>query len=159
MTIIGILTINNITTITGAVEQANGQIEKDVISVVAGDVFQATAMALADAAMVRARGIRIYTNDAQLLKFLTPPICVKPTGTTFVKGHGYVPSGGNPNQWEILYKLFACGRWQIKQASKLPGTEAIYHEYCESNQAAGQRRAGVVQGCYRRLHEGVWTDA
>lgn len=159
MLILGIFTNNGLTAITGSVEQANGQIEKDAIGVVASDVFQATAMALTDAAVIRAGGVKIYTNDTKLVDFLTPPIRVKPTEATFVKGHGYVPSGGDPNQWQILYKLFVCGRWQIQRVSKLPGTEAIYHEYCKSNAAAGQRHTGIIQGGFRRLYEGVWTSA
>jgi hypothetical protein len=155
---LGILTTNNVTAVTGSVEQDNGYIIKEVVGIVAGDVFQASAMALTDAAVIKAQALRIYTNDAYLLKFLTPPISVKPTKTTSVRGWGEVGFGGNPYQWTILYKLFACGSWRIQQTVKLPGTEAIYHECCESDYYKSTVGKSIASG-YRRLYKGVWTAA
>lgn len=152
MIAIGVLTINNITTATGIVTALDGSVEKNVLGWVCDDVFAATARALVDAAFIRARGVKLYTNDDRLLKFLTPPISIKPTSITIVKGWGAVGIGGDPNQWTILYKLFACGAWSIQKAQELPGTGAIYEEYCKT------ARDGL-QGCCRRLYEGVWASA
>jgi hypothetical protein len=155
MITLGIFTADNLTTITGAIEQMDGQTEKEIVGVACADPFAALAAALADCRMVKAQTmLRMYTNDAQLLKFLAPPISIAPTQFKEIKGWGKVGWGGNLYQWEILHGLFAFDRWQIRQASKLPGTEIIYHEY--RNQTAA--RPGAT-ACARRLYEGVWTGA
>lgn len=158
MILLGIYTADNITAVTGSVEQQAGWLEKEVLGIVAPNVFEATALALSDAALIKVNGVKIFTNDQYLLKFLTPPISVKPTKTVSVKGWGDVGMGGNPYQWTILYKLFACGSWRIQQSAKLPGTEAIYHECCESDYYKATVGKSVTSG-YRRLHKGVWASA
>lgn len=158
MILLGILTRDSLTAATASVVQRNGQTEANVLGVVAGCVFQATALALCDAHMTRATGLRIFTNNADLLTFLTPPITVKPTAYTTVRGWGRVGYGGNANQWTILRKLFYFNRWQIKPAEKLPGTEAILDEYRQSDCYQDAVRTGVP-GRFVRLHENVWTSA
>jgi len=158
MILLGIYTQSNLTAVTGSVEQKAGWLEKEVLGIVAPNVFEATALALSDAVLIKVNGVKIFTNDPYLLKFLTPPIAVKPTKTVSVKGWGEVGMGGNPHQWTILYKLFACGSWRIQQSAKLPGTEAIYHECCTSDYYKATVRS-VATGCYRRVYEGVWTGA
>lgn len=157
MILLGIYTRTGLTAVTASVVQRNGQTEANVLGIVAGDVFQATAMALCDAHMLRATGLKIFTNDVALLEFLTPPITVKPTAYTTVRGWGRVGYGGNANQWTILRKLFYFNRWQIKPVERLPGTEAILDEYRTSDCYENAVRTGVP-GCYARLHEGVWAD-
>lgn len=157
MILLGVFTKSGLSAATASVVQRNGQIETNVLGVVASDVFRVTAHALCDAHMTGATGLRIFTNDADLLKFLTPPITVKPTAYTTVRGWGRVGYGGNTDQWMILRKLFYFNRWRISQADKLPGTEAILDEYRKSNCYQDAIRTGV-SGCYARLHEGVWAD-
>lgn len=158
MILLGIWTDKGWTAVNGTVERADGGTEKEVVGVVCGDVFAATAMALTDATVMRVRGVRMYTNDEKLLQFLTPPIYVKPTSEVEVKGWGKVGVGGDGNQWTILYRLFACGSWRIQKVTKLPGTESIYHECCKTERYQAATRQGVP-GCFRRVHEGVWTNA
>ena len=153
MVSIGIYTANGLTAATGTVEQAGGTVIKDVLSVVGSDVFAVTSLALQDAAKIKTKGVKLFTNDADLIKFLTPPISVKPTAEIDVKGWGKVGVGGNGWQWEILYKLFLCGDWKIQKVAKLPGTESIYNEYYQTSDR------GSVQGCFKRLYEGVWASA
>lgn len=158
MILLGIYTDKGWTAINGTLERAVGGVEKEVIGVACNDVFAATAVALTEATIMRVQGVRLYTNDEKLLKFLTPPIYVKPTSEVDVKGWGKVGVGGDGNQWTILYRLFACGNWKIQKVSRLPGTEAIYHECCKSKCYQAAARQGV-SGCFRRLYEGVWTNA
>ena len=158
MILLGIYTESSITAVTGSVDQDAGWLEKEVLGIVAPNVFEATALALTDAALIKVKTVNIFTNDQYLLKFLMPPISVKPTKTVSVRGWGDVGMGGNPHQWTILYKLFACGSWRIQQSAKLPGTEAIYHECCESDYYKTTVRS-VATGCYRRIYKGVWTSA
>lgn len=156
MVSIGIYTANGMTAATGTVEQKNGAVILDTLGVMGSDVFAVASLALQDAAKIKTSGVRLFTNDVDLIKFLTPPISVKPTSEINVKGWGRVGVGGNGWQWEILYKLFLCGNWKIQKTAKLPGTENVYNEFYQNHQAA--IRDGL-QGCYRRLYEGVWASA
>lgn len=169
MILLGIYTKNKITAATAAVQMASGHVEKDVLGMVGGDVFAVTAAALAEIQTVRVRGLRIFTNDDKLIQFLTPPIRVLPTTQTQVRTRipakggmitevADIPTGGDPNQWEILYALFGIGgRWSVKRADNLPGTEAMIHEFTQSGGLTESTGAGVL-GCYRRLDTGVWAD-
>ena len=158
MIILGIFTHNNLTAITGSIEQMDGQIEKEIVGVVCPDPFAALALALMDCRVAKVRSLRMFTNNAQLLKFLTSPIRIAPTQFKTIKGWGKVGWGGDPNQWGILHGLAAFDRWHIKQAVKLPGTEAIYHEYCETGYNQSPARPGTTI-CHKRLYAGVWTGA
>lgn len=158
MITLGIFTASSLTTITGSIEQWDGSIEKEIVGVVCPDPFAALALALADCKMAKVHDLRMFTNDAALLKFLTPPISIKPTQFKTIKGWGKVGWGGDLNQWGVLHGLFYFDRWQIRQASKLPGTEAIYNEYCKSGSHSGAARPGATT-CHKRLYEGVWAAA
>jgi hypothetical protein len=158
MIILGIFTADNLTTITGSIEQMDGQIEKEIVGVVCPDPFAALALALADCKMAKVRDLRMFTNDTALLKFLTPPIRIVPNQFKTLKGWGKVGWGGDLNQWSVLHGLFHFDRWQIRQAAKLPGTEAIYNEYCQSSHYQDTARPGAT-GCHKRLYAGVWTGA
>ena len=156
MVSIGIYTANGLTVATGTVEQTSGILIKDALGIMGSDVFAVTALALQDAAKIKTKGVKLFTNDTGLIKFLTPPISVKPTSEVNVKGWGKVGVGGNGWQWEILYKLFLCGNWKIQKVAKLPGTESVHNECYQNYQAAIR---GGLQGCYRRLYAGVWASA
>lgn len=157
MMILGIYSRQPYTAATASVRRANGEYERDIVAIVGDNVFAVMASALAETRIVRASGIEIYTNDADLYKFLTPPIRVEQKETTRIfdkaeRKYISIPIGGDPNQWSILYGLFAYTRWFVKQAVKLPNTEAIYEEYFTANR-------GSLRGCVHRLDAGVWTVA
>jgi hypothetical protein len=157
MILLGIFTTDNLTTITGSIEQIDGQIEKGILGIVCPDPLVALSMALVDCKALKARTpLRMYTNDAQLLKFLTPPISIAPTRFKTIRGWGKVGWGGDVNQWGIMHGLASFDRWSISQAAKLPGTEAIYNEYRQSNCHQDAVRPGVAD-CYQRLYAGLWT--
>jgi hypothetical protein len=158
MILLGVLTYNGLTAVTGSIEQYGGAMEKEIVGTVAADPFEALAVALADCKLSGAKAAKIFTNDAPLLKFLTPPIKIAPTVHKTVKGFGKVGWGGNLNQWGVIYGLFQFDRWQIREAAKLPGTKAVRDEFCESN-CYQATVGGSIQGCYRRIYAGVWTDA
>lgn len=156
MLLIGVFTKNNITAVTGSVEQRDGEIEKEVIGLVADDVFVALAMALQESKVVKpGLELKIFTTDDNLLKFLTPPISVSPTVFTNVKGWGRVGWGGNPNQWQILYGLATFNRWQIRKVEKLTGAQELYDDY---KSTVGSSGTGLSGGA-RRLYKGIWAAA
>ena len=163
MLLLGILTKDNTTAASGTMKQPHGEMVKEVLGVVGDDVFSVTAQAMKDAKFFRTYEIKIYTNDARLLAFLKPPIRVQPTTTKRVwhpaiKQVVDVPTGGDPNQWAILYGLFMFRYWRIQHAASLPGTEALINEYSQSDCYQATARSGV-SGCFVRLHEGIWAAA
>lgn len=52
MLMLGIFTGDGLTAITGSVDQSDGWLEKNAIGIVAGDVFEATAMALMEVSVI-----------------------------------------------------------------------------------------------------------
>jgi hypothetical protein len=157
MMLLGVSTQESWTAVGASVQLRNGITEKDVLGIVGPDVFETVALALESAAIVKASELQIFTNDIRLVKFLTPPISVKPTSKVFVKGWGMVPVGGDPNQWAIVRGLFQFNRWSIKQVAKLPNTEALYAEYIQTDYYQTAIKRGL-RGCGQRLHQGVWTS-
>lgn len=157
MILLGVHTCDGITAVSASVKQASGNTEKDVLALVARGVFNATAQALNDARIIAAKELDIYTNDSDLLQFLTPPIRVQPTGKTKVQSWDKngrrknvdVPTGGDPDQWTILYRLFAYNRWRIQRVTNLANTEALHSESPTTS----------AQGCAKRLYPGFWASA
>lgn len=163
MLLLGIFTKDTITAASGSMRQPHGETIKEVLGVVGDDVFAVTAQAMKDAKFFRTYEVEIFTNDARLLAFLKPPIRVKPTTTKRVwhpaiKQMVDVPTGGDPNQWSILYGLFLFRYWRIRQVASLPGTEALINE-CKESDGYKATTGRSVSGCYARLHEGVWAAA
>lgn len=168
MILIGIYTRNTLTAVTASARQPDGSVEKGVFGLVAGDVFLAMAEALEEAQAVRCGAIQVFTNNDELVSFLTPPIMVRPTATEKVKKRWgrtvevvEVPTGGNANQWRILHGLFAIGSygrdWSVKRAASLPGTEALLDEYIASGGYTETTERGL-SGCARRIDAGIWTN-
>lgn len=168
MILIGVHTRSNLTAVTASVRQSDGSVEKGVFGLVAGDVFLAMAEALEEAQAVRCGAVQIFTNNDDLVSFLTPPITVLPTRTEKVKSRWgrtaevvEVPTGGNANQWRILHGLFTIGSygrdWSVKRAASLPGTEALLDEYIASDGYTETIERGL-SGCARRIDAGIWTN-
>lgn len=160
---LGIFTKDDITAASGSMRQPHGETVKEVLGVVGADVFAVTAQAMKDAKFFRTYEVEIFTNDARLLAFLKPPIRVQPTTTKRVwhpaiKQMVDVPTGGDLNQWAILYGLFLFRYWRIRHAASLPGTEALIHECKESDSYQATAGRGL-SGCFIRLHESVWAAA
>jgi hypothetical protein len=158
MILLAAFTRDSLTAVNGSVEQITGQTEKEIVGIVAPDPYLALALALTDCKTIKSRALKIYTNDAALLKFLTPPISIKPTKFKDLKGWGRVGWGGDENQWGILYGLAVYNWWSIHEAKKLPGTEALHDEYRASDYYEGKSGTGLPV-CARRLYAGVWAGA
>lgn len=163
MLLLGIFTKDEITAAAGSMKQPHGETVKEVLGVVGDDVFAVTAEAMKEAKFFRTYEVEIFTNDARLLAFLKPPIRVKPTTTKRVwhpaiKQIVEIPTGGDPNQWSILYGLFLFRYWRIRQVASLPGTEALINECQKSDSYQATARGGQT-GSFVRLYEGVWATA
>jgi hypothetical protein len=161
--LLGIYTKDDTTAASGTMRQPHGEIIKEVLGVVGSDVFAVTAQAMKEAKFFRTYEVEIFTNDARLLAFLKPPIRVQPTATKRVWHPAIrqmvdVPTGGDPNQWSILYGLFMFRYWRIKYVASLPGTEALIDE-CQKSDGYKAATGLGLSGCCVRLHEGIWAAA
>ncbi len=158
MILLGVLTQHDCTVANGSLVRSNGETEKGVLCVAGSNPFEVLAVSLGDCKLIRDKEIEIFTNDQSLLDFLKSPIRIQPTKFTYVHGWGNVGYGGDENQWQILYGVTRFNRWIVREVKRLPGTEAIHDEYRESD-CYKATTGRSVQGCCRRVYEGVWASA
>lgn len=126
---------------TGSLRKLDGSLEEDVLDG-HGGLWEATAQALGEAAIVNARHIIILTNSPALLKWHVAPEPESTTKVWEVKGKGkgngeYVeyPVGGDPVQWAVIRGLVAywCkgGSYQVLgvKGNHLRKAQELYNEH------------------------------
>lgn len=126
---------------TGTLRRMDGSLDEDVMSG-HGTTWEATAQALAEAAIINALHIILLTNSPALLRWY-----VAPAPESFVKvweqkgkgkGNGAYaeyPVGGNPAQWAVMNGLLAYwakgGSYQVVgvDGSRLKRAQELYKEH------------------------------
>lgn len=124
--------------ITGSLRKVDGTLEDDVLALTAPTHWQALADALADAEVIEAQHIIVFTNSPALLKWYVAPEPDSTTPVWEVKGKGKgngryedYPVGGNPHHWAVMRGLvrYWCrgGSYQVVEVdgSKLTKAQAI----------------------------------
>lgn len=111
---------DELTACVGSLRTLDGSIEPGVIETTGASPWQAVALALEEAEIIRAQNLVIFTNDAawaEALRTGQPPEPDKTEKRWMQKGKGrgngeylHIPYGGDPNQWTCL-RLFHLAYW------------------------------------------------
>jgi hypothetical protein len=132
--LLGIWSANGHAAATGALRDWQGEVITDVLAIT-GQPWTVLVQALTEAARIDVGNVVILTNDAGLVRALSPPFT--PPAPTQRQRIFYsrtewvdVGWGGDADHWQALQLLGGRwgGRWRVMQVTELPKARELWEQ-------------------------------